>query len=123
MIASIQAVALALESIADSQNKAGPAMDRLEALEMSRVRHEAELEGLLMKAEGKLKASNNAEARARSMVKHYESFTDSFDADSAEVETPVRDRHADAGPAEAVQPVHLGVEETNKTRALRAKFS
>lgn len=104
-----------------------PAMDRLEALEHSRATWEAEMEGFLLKADGKLKAANNSEARERTMRKAYEAIADPFDPDSEEGISPEQQhlRLGNAPPSEeeGVYDVPVGVEgEDWKARALRAKF-
>jgi len=97
---------------------------RLEELERSRVLWEADVEGMLQKAEGKLKAANNSEARERTMRKAYENELDPFDEDREELEAAIQDRDAEASYAEEVQPVRLGVETiSKKQQALRMKFS
>jgi len=55
--------------------------DRLTKLEDHRRSWEADIEGVLLKAEGKLAASNNAEARTRTMKRHAERLADPLDID------------------------------------------
>ena len=104
----------------------GPAVERLEALELSRHQFEAKCEGLLLKAEGKLRAANNAEARERVLKKTYEHLVDPFPEESEPAEALARDPSAnhDAAPSEAegLSPVRLDVAPSNKTLAQRAKF-
>lgn len=115
-----------LSELCRVQQEAGPASERLEVLELSRHQFEAMCEGLLLKAEGKLRAANNAEARERALRKSYEHLVDPFPEDGVAPETPAgnTDTHVDveAGEAQGVQPVHLGVAPSNKTLAQRAKF-
>ena len=63
-----------------------PVFERLLDLEQSRSMWEAEVEGVLAKAEGKLKAAANSEARERTMQKRHEADLDPFGNDSDEVE-------------------------------------
>jgi len=104
------------------QAKSNPSEARLEELERSRALFEADMEALLMKAEGKLQAANNAESRTRTMKKSYEKLVDPFDLDSEEVEAPVSGGYAPLGEEEGVQQLYMDVAPNNKTRALRAKF-
>ena len=103
-------------------------VDRIEELELSRAKWEAEIEGLLMKADSTLKASNNAEARTRTMKKSYESFADELDPDrEAEIEQEVG-RHfpiGDVAPsgAEQLPALHVDVAQNAKAAAVRMKFS
>ncbi len=107
------------------QKEQGPSVERLEALELSRHQFEAMCEGLLQKAEGKLRAANNAEARERANKKSYEHLLDPLAEDGEQ--SPAPDSHfgndAPAGEAERLQALRLDVAPTNpKTLAQRAKF-
>lgn len=100
-----------------------PALDRLDELERSRSRFEVEIEAVLMKAEGKYQAANNAEARTRTMKKTYEEFVD-LDPDREEEPTPVPAGDAPAEPTEGMHVLHVGMaREDKKAQALRFKFS
>lgn len=116
----------ALLDVARMQQELGPASERLDALERERAQFHAEIEGLLLRAEGKLRAANNSEARERQLKKSYERLVDPLD-ENGDGQTPTR-RHADsdndapAGEAEGMPPLRLGVAPTNKTLAQRAKF-
>jgi len=123
-------IADALERLAATQTRAvtvaeeaHPSEERLDDLELGRSRFEAEMEGLLMKAEGKLKAASNAEARERHQRKQYETDLDPFPDDREEVEPLDPPSYAQAGEEEEMQPVHMGLEKNSKAYALRAKFS
>lgn len=98
-----------------------PAMERLEELELSRARFEAEIEGVLAKANGKLKAAANAEARERTMRKTY-AEPDPFAEESEALGPALSLGDAARGPAEEVYPVPVGVAPSNKAIALRAKW-
>ena len=115
-----------LESLCRLQSEQGPATARLEALELSRHQWEAMCEGLLQKAEGKLRAANNAEARERANKKSYEHLIDPLAEVGLEPEAPVRDPDSgnDAPPSEAerLHAVRLDVAPSPKELAKRAKF-
>ena len=113
--------------LASYQEQLGPAVERLELLELSRVRFEAECEGMLLKADGKLKAASSAEARERQLSKRHEKrFVDPFPADGDGQPPQEGDAlypdHAPASEAEGLLPVRMGVAETPKALALRAKW-
>lgn len=103
--------------------KAGPLLERVADLELTRVQWEANQEGLVAKAQGKLSAANNAEARARTMEKHVERQLDPF-AEEGEELPETRSDDAARGTEEGVQPLRLDVAPVSpKEFALRAKFS
>ncbi len=132
---SLQGTHKALRDIADILHEVSgrvaerrELVDRIEELELSRAKWEAELEGLLLKADSTLKAANNAEARTRTMKKSYEKHFDPLDPDrQAEIEQEVRNHFpsADATPsgAQALPALHVDVEENGKAAAMRLKFS
>jgi len=99
-----------------------PVFERLQDLEQSRSMWEAEVEGVLAKAEGKLKAAANSEARERTMRKTYENDVDPFGDDSEEVEAvfPVGD--VAAGEEEGLPAVRMDVAPDYKAIALSRKF-
>ena len=99
-----------------------PVFERLLDLEQSRSMWEAEVEGILAKAEGKLKAAANSEARERTMQKRHEADPDPFGIDSDEVETLVPIGDVAAGEEEGVQPVRVDVAPDYKAVALARKF-
>lgn len=124
----LRAVVIALIEIGRLQSELGPARARLEALELSRVQFEAGMEGLVLKAEGKFKAANNAEARERQLKKSYERLADEIDLGGAEPKTPegdpVLNNDAQAGEAERLHTLHLGVAPLDgKALALNHKWS
>jgi len=123
-------IADALERLAATQTAAmvaadanAPSTARLDALELDRHQFEAQMEGLLLKAEGKLKAANNSEARERHQREKHERDADPFAEDSEEVQRRVQDLDAESFAEEELQPVHLGLEKNSKAYALRAKWS
>jgi len=107
------------------QAEVAPATVRLDALERERHNFEAMAEGLLLKAEGKHKAANNAEARERALKKSYEKNLDTFDIDGEEGEGQggVLPIHVAAGESERLRPVRLDVAPSNKAAAISAKWS
>jgi len=115
-----------LEKLCQVQQDQGPATERLEVLELSRHQWEAMCEGLLQKAEGKLRAANNAEARERANKKSYEHLLDPLAevGDEPEAATRNADRDDDAAFSEAqrLSALRLDVAPSPKTLAQRAKF-
>ncbi len=126
LIGAMDQLSSSVTDLARAQREAGPAIDRLEALELSRHHFEAEVESTLLRAEGKLKAASNAEARERQLKKSYERLVDDLDP----VGEPgpeaaghdVLPLHAEAGEAERLSAMRLDVASNNKTAAVRAKF-
>jgi len=123
-------IADALERLAAGQTAAlqaakeqAPSVARLDALELDRHQFEAEMEGLLLKAEGKLKAAANAEARERHQREKHDAEFDPFPDDREEGPERVPGVYADGSEEEELHPVHLGLEKNSKAYALRAKFS
>jgi len=121
----IQALTEALQELATIQRGLGPATDRLEVLERSRHQFEAECEGMLLKADGKLKAAASAEARERQLKKANDRVADPLDPDG--VEEPERgvyvlSNDAQASKASGVPAVHMALATNSKAQAVRAKF-
>lgn len=99
--------------------------ERLNELERDRTMWEADVEALLMKAEGKLQAANNAESRTRTMKKAYEKRQldlDPFDLDSDEVPATVHEGDVPAGEETGMLEMPLALETNSKTHALKAKW-
>jgi len=116
----------ALELLAQAQKDLAPAKERLDNLELARHQFEANCEGMLLRAEGKLKAAANAEQRERQLKKSYEHLVDPLDEIGGEPEATARhgypDDNAPPSEAERVHDLRLDVAPTNKTLAQRAKF-
>ena len=121
---ALQALTDALQELNQTQQALGPALDRLEALERSRHQFEAECEGMLLKADGKLKAATSAEARERQLKRANDRLADPFGPDGVEKSEPaaVLPNHAQAGQAPGVPAVRLALATNNKAHAVRAKF-
>jgi len=130
LLRDFRRVADALERLAAGQAATRQSLEayetvigRLESLELDRHQFEAEMEGLLLKAEGKLKAANNSEARERHQREKHEDNTDPFPEDGDEVQRRLQELDAEEFPAEELHPVHMGLEKNSKAYALRAKYS
>ena len=83
-------------------------------------------QGLLQKAEGKLRAANNAEARERANKKSYEHLLDPLAEIGDEPETAAGDpdsgNHGAPSEAQGMPPVRADVALSPKARAQRAKW-
>ena len=125
LLAALIDIASAIRALATAQREIGPATDRLDALERHRAQFEAEMEGLLLRADGKMKAASNAEARERAQRKAYEKNLDAFplDGDEGEGEAGVPPLYAEAGEREPLQPLRLDVAPNNKAAAIMAKWA
>ncbi len=122
----LQALDVAVLALMRVQQEQGPAIGRLEVLELSRHQFEAMCEGLLQKAEGKLRAANNAEARERANKKSYERLLDPLAEDGEEPEAAARHpdglNDAPASEAERLSALRLDVAPSPKALAQRAKW-
>lgn len=120
----LAALVAAIGYLAKIQKEAGPAIERLDALELSRHQFEAEIQGILLKAEGKLAAASNAEARERQLKKSYERLVEEsdLDGDPRPEEDGVLPLDAQEREAERLHALRLDVAPNNKTLAVRAKF-
>lgn len=112
-----------LHSLIEVQREIGPADERLEELERTRARWEAEMEALQLKADSTFKSASNAESRTRTMVRHAEKLADPFPEDGEEEPPGVQPTDAERGQEEGLQPVRVAVAPDNKQNALRFKFS
>jgi len=121
---AITALTSSLDSLTAVQRELGPARERLEGLERSRIHFEAECEGMLLKADGKLKAAASSEARERQLKKANDRLADPFpeDGEQGTDAAPVFPDHVAGGQAAGVPPVRLALATNNKTAAVRAKF-
>jgi len=82
LVAELRTLNEGLHALVKLYQTVGPAEDRLTALERSRAQFEADVQGLLQKADGKLKAANNSEARERTMRKSYLEAQEDADFDN-----------------------------------------
>ena len=119
----LQGVAQALGQLIELQSQAGAADDRLDELERTRARWEAEMEALLLKADSTLKSASNAESRSRTMMKHAEKLADPLDIEGEEEPEAVPAGYAPGSEEERLQPMRLDVAPTHKENALRYKFT
>jgi len=126
MKTALHVLSAQLEDLVRVQRAQGPATERLELLEQARHQFEALCEGLLLKAEGKHRAANNAEARERQMKKSYEHLVDPLLEIGDEPEASARhpDSNNDGPPSEdeRLQSLRLDVAASPKALAQRAKF-
>ena len=125
----IEALALAvskcayrLETLIEVQAQNGPADARLEDLERTRARWEAEMEAMVLKADSTLKAAANAESRSRTMLRHAEKIADPFADEGDEVEAPVLRGDDPRVEEEPLLAMPVGLAPNNKAHALRAKW-
>lgn len=127
LVEAIEQLVAAVQGLATAQEQAGRALDRVEALELSRAQFEAEVQGLLLEAKGKLKASLNSEARERQIKKHNERLTDTIGDDVEEAPEEggdaVLSEHVAAGEAERMQALRLDLARNPKAAAIAAKWS
>jgi len=126
LIEAVEGLTGVLSQAAEREKSLGPALDRLTALETSRHQFNAEIEGLLLRAEGKLKAAANAEARERQLKKSYERDADPFPEEGSGKAPGEGDAipgyDAAASEAERLQALRLDVATNNKALAQRAKW-
>jgi len=119
----VVAIQTALKAVGDDPKLT----HRVEGLELSRAKWEAEMDAVVLKADSTLKSANNAEARARTMERHVEKFIDAEPPDRAEAlapeEIPLYGGDDYPFEAEEVQPLRLGLETTPKNERLRSKYS
>jgi len=124
--AAAEQIADALTDLAKLQREAGPALDRIDALELSRHQFEAECNGKLLQADGKLKAASNAEARERALKKSYDRQIDEFeprDPGGEEGAPPVLSVDVEGGEAERLRAMRLVVAPGPKAAAIAAKWA
>jgi len=124
LVEAIKALTDALEDIARIQRELGPAVERLDRIELSRHQWEAEIEGMLLKADGKLKAAAASEQRERQLKKANQRLDTEFDPVGEDGTPPATDAGHDApgGEAPGMPPVRLALAPNNKALAVRAKW-
>jgi len=134
LLAAVQGTQKALEDVhnvllhaSERVADAAALSERIDGLELSRAKWEAELEALVLKADSTLKASNNSEARTRTMKKSYAHLIDDSESlGTPEIETELQrqlqDRDAEFVEAEELQPVRVAVAPSGKILATQWKF-
>lgn len=126
LVEAIHALTVVLTELAGLQRELGPAIGRVEALERSRHQFEAECEGMMLKADGKLKAASSAEQRERQLKKANERLADPFDlgeVEAAEHGTHVLTEDARPGEPQGMSPVRLAMApDDGKAHAVRTKW-
>ncbi len=125
LLEALELIALALGELVEGQKDAGRVVDRIDALELSRLKFEAECEGRLLKADGKLKAAANSEARERQLKGSYERLAFERGEELPEGTEPgdtVLPVDAQAGEEERLRALRLVVASDPKAQALRHKF-
>ncbi len=120
---AVEALTAAMHEIVGVQRDGAPSEARLEELERRQSMWEVEMEALVATASGKYEAANNAEARTRTMKRHYAKHADPFDEESEEVPTALPPGDAPGGEKEAVYPLRVDVAANNKAARLMYKFS
>jgi len=125
LVNAIQGLVAVLLELVKIQQEAGPALDRVTALELSRHQFEAECAGALLEAKGKQKGALSSEARERHMRKQNERDAGAFPPDGAEITedgTVVLADDAPAIEAERVHAMRLVVAPSPKAAALSFKY-
>jgi len=124
LTSSLEMIEIALQKQNHIYAELGPALERLNTLERTRHQFEAECEGKLLKADGKLKAAASAEARERQLKKANERLADPFpeNGDDEAAAAAVLPNHVAPGETEGLRPVSLVLATNDKTHAVRAKF-
>lgn len=127
---AVRDIADQLPAVLDRGADAAELAARLEDLELSRARWEAEIDALILKADSSFKSAAAAESRARTMKRSYEKIAGELDPDrldELEVEgrRRVQDRDAEASEEEGVplmRPDLAGLSLNSKVLAQRLKF-
>lgn len=126
LVEGVEALEGPLAELVEIQRQLAPALERLDALESARHQFEAEVQSMVLKAEGKLKAAANSEARERLLKRRHEELVDEFGPDgegrAPDTGDAVLPVDVEASEAESLQALRLGVASNNKTYALRSKF-
>lgn len=112
-----------IAKLVDLHQELGSSLDRLTALELRMATFEAEVQGMLLKAENKLSAAHNAEQRERQLKRSYERQLDILDPDGNTEPRAVPSDDAQASEEEKVPALHLGVDQNSRAVAVRAKWA
>jgi len=121
---ALQGIAVDLQAALAERKNAGELVDRLEDLELSRAKWEAEMEAELLRAQSTLRSANNAESRARTMVRRYEEDADGgFKNRDRSPDSMWIGPDDDVAPSEAAElPPDVRIEADAKALATRFKF-
>ena len=123
LVAGLDHLTHELNQLVVAHRELGPAVERVEALELSRVRWEAECEGMLLKADGKHNAAKAAEMRERQLKRSYETRDPFENGDGGEPTQEERARLLDErGVAKAFQEPVVVAPPSRKARAVLAKW-
>jgi len=120
---AVEALTAAMYEIVGVQRDGAPSEARLDEIERRQSMWEVEMEALVAAAAGKYEAANNAEARTRTMKRHYAKLVDPFNEESEEVTEAVPPGDAPGGETEGVQPVRVDVATNHKANALIRKWA
>jgi len=122
---SLSAIAGLLPQVLQARAETEDLVGRLEDLELSRAKWEAEMEAELLRSQSTLRSANNAESRARTMEKRYEEHSDSGDPDSDPQPEPVWVPPGDVAPSQEdeLPPLRMDLEGNNKAYATHLKWS
>jgi len=127
LVAVLNGIRTAMVLHADETAAGGNVLERVEALELSRARWEAEVEGVAMKASSTLKAARSAEERTRTMAGRTNGL-DEVDSDGeAEILAAMEEyqlslRDVDRGEEGELPAVRDPVEAGSKEAAQAVKF-
>ena len=111
-----------IQELAKVMRDHGPAADRLEDLERNRAMWEVDMAALVADAKGTYHSANNAEARTRTMKRHYEKNADPFDVNGEEIPVAVQAGNAERGEGNGMPAVRLALATNDKTHAVRTKW-
>lgn len=120
-----------LDALLRQWDEMGGVEGRIEALELSRAKWEAEVEALALQAESRFKQARAAEERARGMEQRAEKLREAISGDEEGMEglppeylDLISGRDGDEGEEEGVQPMHQGMDgaPTGKERAKAMKW-
>ncbi len=105
----------------------GLLLTRVGDLEVSRALWEAEMEALVLKAQGKYNSARNAEQRTKTMQASIDDGTGEGDSDGAAeiiaaLQLQLLSANGEPGPEEGLQPVHEDLGLRGKAAAQRMKY-
>lgn len=124
LVAALWSIAEGLQGVLAAWEAEGGLRERVDQLEMSRARWEAEIEGEMVKVESRFKAARASEERTRHLMRSNEDHEGDEEGEGA-LEAyfeAVAANHAQGGAPKGVQPVHQAVAPRGKDLARRFKF-